>query len=453
MTASPHEERHSEISEPTDRNLPADARLYSAVVHLLLEQGTDLFAEALTPDAVTKRAGKSRASYYRTNGFAGGDTTGGSRRAVVEQALARALATSANDVGQIVDTIDDLLDDDWAGSTPQQFIRAMTAENYQWMNSTEDLAQFLSASLAHSSPKVAADLAAFYSSVTRDYCIAYSKLLSFLGYRIRPPFTIEHFTTAIMAIAEGLLLRRSADSSITQGLYVDLIEHVATSLVMVDTAAAGRTLELDQPMRRTAEPPNRSAIIAAAVALFDRGRQELPTVDELALAANCSPRTVVNHFGGVAGAVRAAWQEWTPWFDESVEIDRRTMHDPDPLTLLYRVSIRIAQRACEHRGLTRAMLMSELGGMGGTSIDPISELLERLLLEAAERGEHVSPSTQNLPIDVGRIQMFAVTLRSNLLNIICVSPMVTGVSSLEHATRCVDYVWAMCLPARQQHSE
>ena len=77
MTATPSEERRSDSADPTDRNLPADARLYSAVVHLLLEQGTDLFAEALTPDAVTKRAGKSRASYYRTNGFAGGDTTGG----------------------------------------------------------------------------------------------------------------------------------------------------------------------------------------------------------------------------------------------------------------------------------------------------------------------------------------------------------------------------------------
>ncbi|MEY4338889.1 MAG: hypothetical protein RLZ14_739, partial [Actinomycetota bacterium] len=126
-----------------------------------------------------------------------------------------------------------------------------------------------------------------------------------------------------------------------------------------------------------------------------------------------------------------------------------------PLTLLYRTAIRITQRASEHRGLTRALLMSEMGGAVGLEnrLDPISALFERLLLEAAARGEHVTPTTDHLPFDAGRVRMFAVILRSNLLNLVCASPMVTEAGPLQHARRCVDYVWALFMPARVQSTD
>jgi len=53
------------IPDPTDRNLSAEDRLYLAVIYLLIEEGADLLAESLKPDDITKRAGKSRASYWR----------------------------------------------------------------------------------------------------------------------------------------------------------------------------------------------------------------------------------------------------------------------------------------------------------------------------------------------------------------------------------------------------
>ncbi len=437
--------------DPTDRNLPADDRLYWAVICLLLEDGSHLLAESLRPDDITKRAGKSRASYYRTVGFAGTEAAShNTRRMVLEGAFDRALRDAAADVSQIVDAVEEFTTEEWKGLTPQEFIRVTAAENYDWLDSPVDRAQFLSASLAHSSPVIRESLAAFYQSVTADYSTAYATLLSFLGYSVRPPFTIEHFTVAVMAMAEGLLMRRSADPSITKDLYVDLIELIATSMVVVDSTASGRTVSLDQLLPRTGEPPRRSAIIDAAINLFEHGRADSPTVEELAVAANCSPQTVMNHFGGVAGAVRAAWEEWMPWFDETVEIDRRSMRDPDPLTLLYRAAIRVTQRAIEHRNLTRALLMAELGGAVSMNDrpDPISLMFERLLLDAAERGEHVTPSTRQLPFDAGRVRMFAVTLRSNLLNLVCASPMALDTTTAEHARRCVDYVWALCMPAR-----
>ena len=48
------------LPDPQDRNAPAHERLLHAVICLLMEQGVTLVGQALTPDDVTKRAGKSR---------------------------------------------------------------------------------------------------------------------------------------------------------------------------------------------------------------------------------------------------------------------------------------------------------------------------------------------------------------------------------------------------------
>ena len=62
-----------------------------------------MLAESLKPDDITKRAGKSRASYYRTAGFVGTPSdTNTSRRAVLDRAFARALGGAADDLDFVV---------------------------------------------------------------------------------------------------------------------------------------------------------------------------------------------------------------------------------------------------------------------------------------------------------------------------------------------------------------
>ena len=53
--------------DPQNRNSVAVDRLFDAVTCLLVERGAELLGEALKPEAVTARAGKARASYYRTH--------------------------------------------------------------------------------------------------------------------------------------------------------------------------------------------------------------------------------------------------------------------------------------------------------------------------------------------------------------------------------------------------
>ncbi len=74
------------LPDPEDRNSTAADRLKNAVLCLLVECGTPLLADALKPEEVTKRASKSRASYYRSEGFPASDAnTAHIRRAVLEQ--------------------------------------------------------------------------------------------------------------------------------------------------------------------------------------------------------------------------------------------------------------------------------------------------------------------------------------------------------------------------------
>ena len=113
--------------------------------------------------------------------------------------------------------------------------------------------------------------------------------------------------------------------------------------------------------------------------MFATERDDVPTVDELAARADCAPSTIVASFGSVAGVVRAAWHEWAPEFVDAIERDRVALRDPDPLTLLYRSALLVATRAAEHRSMTRALLMSEVGSDQHAALP--SEPLKRDVLQ------------------------------------------------------------------------
>jgi len=439
------------VPDPQDRNSSGAERLLDAVLCLLIEQGSDLLADALRPEDVTRRAGKSRASYYRTEGFPASATDAMARRKVLEAALERGLRNGSRDLDQMLGAIDDLLATSHSRMTPQEFVRAATADNFDSYTDGTDWLQFFVTLLTISSEPLRSSLSDFYSTVTDNYASAYGRALDHLGYEVRPPFTIRQFTVALMCLADGMMARRISDPAITRDLYVDLIEHFATSLLVRRGSAPEPMTPLDLPVRGHTVPPTRTEIVDAAMRLFARERLGMPTLAELADAAGCSERTVETHVGGVAGAIRAAWEEWAPWFDESVEHDRRSMLDPDPLTLLYRLALRVATRAVEHRGLTRALLMLDVSGSAPRTgrPDPVGALFEDLLLDAATRGDFSAPTATRLPFDAERVGVFAMVLRSNLLNLVLSAPASGGTNPADHARSCVDYVWAVLMPPRR----
>jgi hypothetical protein len=236
------------VPDPHDRNSTGAERLLDAVLCLLIEQGTDLLADALRPEDVTRRAGKSRASYYRTEGFPATATDAAARRKVLEAALDRGLRQGSADLDQMLDAIDELLASSPTRMTPQDFLRATTGGNFDSYVDGTDWLQFFVGLLTISSDTLRDSLGHFYTTVTDTYSEAYSKALDYMGYEVRPPFTIRQFTLATMCLADGMMARRISDPMITRDLYVDLIEHLATSMLVRRGSAPEPMTPLDLPV-------------------------------------------------------------------------------------------------------------------------------------------------------------------------------------------------------------
>lgn len=443
-----------QVPDPEDRNATAAERLTNAVICLLIERATPLIAEALKPEDVTKRAGKSRASYYRTEGFPASESQNHEARvAVLERTIAKVLDDSATDLAQVVGGIGDYIANGWVSESPREFMGLTAAANFDTMSNYDAVLQLFAGAMASSSPATEAALQDYYRRVTSSYSAAYAELMSFWEYRFRPPITVEKFTIALMAMAEGLMLRHFGNGDIDQELFAELLSAVATLMIVADGDVSEVPVPPEHDLPGEVAPPNRAAIIATLIRTFEHERATLPTVEELARAAGCTPQTIRSQFGGVVGVVRAAWEEWMPEFEEAAERNRALMREPDPLNVLYRVAVAVATRAAEQQSLTRALLMSEIG------IDPlsdagrpeaISKIFERLLVEAGTLGHFRVPSIHNDVVGRNHPLLFARSLRTSILNIVVSHPVPAGFSPSEHGRWCVDYVWALLMPPRQQ---
>jgi AcrR family transcriptional regulator len=204
---------------------------------------------------------------------------------------------------------------------------------------------------------------------------------------------------------------------------------------------------LDRPAHVSIPGSTRSAVINSAVRLFEARRGVPPSIDELAAAAGCSVDTIRSVFGGVAGVVQSAWQEWAPEFAETVNADASNLDHPDPLSLLYRLLIRIAARAGENRALVRALLTSGLAPDGAPSRDLVVEIMCGLLVAASDEGQFAAPGRGSVE---ERSRAFAVTTRTMLLTTVCgnTTPE-TEWSNATAAREAVDYVWAVTMAGRR----
>ena len=438
--------------DPEDRNASAAERLLNAVICLLIERGAPLLADALKPEDVTKRAGKSRASYYRTEGFPASEVNNPeSRQNVLERVIAEVLTNSAADVENVVGGIAEYIANGWVSESPSEFIRGTAEANFEELADHTMLVQLFAGALAPSSPAIEESLGRYYRTVTDAYAASYSEVFRFWGYRPRPPLTTEKFTIAVMALAEGLMQRVCGDPTIDQALFAELIEIVGTGLLVADGDVAVESVPAEHHLPGEVPPPSRGAIIATLVRLFENDRITVPTVEELASAVGCTVQTIRSQFGGVVGVIRAAWDEWIPEFEEEVERNRRMLRQPDPMTLLYRVSVAVARRAAAQQPLTRALLMSEVGVDPASSAErpePISGIFERLLVESAQRGDFRAPAVHHDGVGTDPTFLFARALRTTILTIVVSHPVPTGFSSEQHAQWCVDYVWAVLMPTR-----
>lgn len=437
--------------DPLDRNAPGHVRLLDAVLCLLVEDGTRLLAAAVTPDEVARRSGKSRASYYRTEGFPGSDALEADTRvAVLEAALAAALRAT-DDLVPLSEAIGQFVDGAWRGISPEQFIRMAAEGNFATYQTYSTTALMFAAALAPSSSVIADELRRYFDNIVGEYSLAYERLLAAAGYRLRPGVTLDEFTTVVMAVADGLALRACGDERVTSTLFAVSIETVAMSMLVADGDVAEATRPTNFRRPTDAKAPTRSSILEGFNQLMSAEHAELPTLEALADVVGCSEVAIRTSFGGVVGVLKAAWAEWQPEFEEVADRERTSRGAPDPLSALYRVAIEVATRALQQMPISRALLMSEAGTVVSrrrSSIDPVTALFGRLLDEAANAGHFRAPEVRADGAGLGRNLLFAHTLRTNLLLMVVANQNDVADQS-ELARHIVDYVWAALMPPRR----
>jgi hypothetical protein len=445
------------LPDPRNRNQSGADRLFQAIVCLLAENGTDIVADALKPEDVAARASKSRASYYRTEGFPAVAThSTETRREVLISTVRRALEESARAASASAADIVRVLSAGSGAEPAPRLIEQATAFNFETVTEAPFVVQLLSAALAYSSPSVEAALAEYYETATNEYAGAVSSLLAGWGYRVLPPLDERDLVVVAMALGDGLAMRRSGDPAVDRDFFARNIGAVVAMLV---APAAEDQAPVQRVVSRSAsgDPPTRAAIIESLGQLCQSSRMALPTIVELADAAGCTDQTIRSLFGGVDGVVRAAWHEWLPEFEESAERVRRSNRAADTATILYRVLVRIAVRATGQPAMARALLMSEIGqenpGTGESRREPVAALIDRILEEATSSGTLSVPAAQNMAATTDRNHLFARTLRNHLLQIVIGAPRPPGRTVEEHARSCVDYVWSVMLPATPHPAE
>lgn len=441
------------VPDPEDRNSLGYERLLDAVLCLLVESGAHALAGGFKPDDVAKRAGKSRASYYRTEGFPAGDVQNHeSRVAVLEAAIDRALRLSAEQISRTYDRVEHDISVGRVNKSPEESIRVGSVANFSVHHHAMMSTRLYAAALSPSSLPIEASLRQHYESISESIVMAYEQALRYWGYRPRQPFDTRRFVVSVLALSDGLVLRYLADPMIDAATYSEILAQVAVALlepVPVDDAVGSPSTPT--ATSRTGAPPlTRAAVCAALQQLLDRQAGATPSLAALAAEAGCSEQTLLTHFGGVAGVVRSAWSEWTPGFEDVAARHLRELPDSDPIDVLRAVGVAVTQCSQEQPALVRALLACETGAgavAGASRAEPVVRLFERLLTEAVLKGRFRAPEINNNAVLAGRNAMFARTLRDTLLTVAVNHPVPPGADAQAHSAWCVDYVWGLLVAA------
>lgn len=455
-----------QLPDPTDRNHPGAERLFDAMCCLLFERGTALVAEALRPEVVAERAGKSRASYYRTAGFPGPDgcadvrtTDGDLRTAALEALLSRRLDESSTDLGEAVSLLDQVAADGLDGQSPAELIRAAAALNFaEYRVDPIAYLGILASFLSCSSTSIATALSRYYAALEESHSSTYAGLCSQLGYRLAPPFTFRSLAVVATALVEGLGMRALVDERIDESFVADAVELLARAVfVAADDPTHQSGADLDAARSRSRASATRTAIIARTLEVFERTDGSTPTLAAVADAVGCSERAVALQFGSVAGIVHAAWAEWMPEFLAPLERSaRRARPTGAESNSLYRVALAVARRASQQRNLASALLTTMLAGgerprhadpaaRHGLAFEtnPVVDALRLGVDAAVEAGTLVLPGAAGLGSDDERASAFTLALAIQLFATVLATPRAPEHTAAHHATWCTDYVWSV----------
>lgn len=217
---------------PEDRNVAAHERLLDAVLCLMVESGAEALADGFKPSDVARRAGKSRASYYRTEGFPAAEADADeSRVAVLEAAIERALSMDAEAVNRRINAAATEAEEGRILEDPAEAIRIASIANFHVVQNALLSTRLYAAALSSSSVAIGESLGRHYEALTEALVVAYGRAIRVWGREIRPPLSLREYVITMLALSDGLILRYCADASITAETYAHLLASTGAALL------------------------------------------------------------------------------------------------------------------------------------------------------------------------------------------------------------------------------
>ncbi|NNE74307.1 MAG: TetR/AcrR family transcriptional regulator [Acidimicrobiales bacterium] len=342
-----------------DASGEARERLLLAGYLLIAEQGHQVLEAGLTPDTISRTAGRSRRSFY--DHF---ESKGDYLDALFERFVAQDPAVHlSHAMLEIVETLMTEAEGD--------MVRALatlgsTYESAGTASPSRHL-QLVAASMSTASEEHRHMLAEAYQVGSDLYMRVYDRLLTDWGFRLRDPWTTESLALMLRALGDGLALRRRIDpESVDPNAFrntlltlfptlVEFADRPATTVVEAVEAIAVEAQTRWSERRNPASVVNaREQVNKALRELLGRVGYRTINLDMLAMHSQVSQQTILRSMGGVDEVLCGLFSDYVTGLESLLEIDIENSA-VDPALVLDRHLDRLGQLTLEQGPIMRAL--------------------------------------------------------------------------------------------------
>lgn len=274
----------------------------------------------------------------------------------------------------------------------------------------------LTAAVADGDPTAASILRDWYGEFAKSIEPLYERLIDAFDRRFdtEAGFDSHSYAVLLSALTDGLILRHRFDpDEVDPELYGEVVIRLFEACTV--TGSAGDELPVDLrllhggvahapvPPGSGLDPDKRSAMVAAATALYD-ARLDTSDLTGAAVArlAGVSRTTVLSHFADASGLAWAVWGRFLPEFERHLQRD----HDRGrpAVAVIERHLQRLAERAHEHPALTalafeaavRYRTRSRTSGLDPTDPQLLVPLPHVLVPVIIDHADHLRPGLDQI---------------------------------------------------------
>ena len=390
MANVPTIEQIQQITDPRQRLLAAGARV-------VLDDGLAALANGVSPDRVTRVAGRSRRIFY--DHFATKEDFLGEvvSHYLEPDGFAELARSSSTEIANLVWSTQGDLVASARTLCETSFERGVgsDADRFRALITALSVSGPMGEMVQHRLDRTEEAIGEFVTTLHEQW-----------GLELRPPWTARRIACAVHALADGLMLRARAGVDVADGelfslAVLSMLPMATQRSVDARTTVTERLESFNHQLVATwrertlpEEAPNtRERVVDAFLgALADHGPRDT-SVARVSELSGVSEAAIIGAFGSIEGLLSAALQDSTPSLQAEAEFDLTS----DAITVeeaVRRHLVRVGTWVVDQPLLANAVMAFGLAGPGGRSTDvaleflwSLSAPLATILREGRDRGD------------------------------------------------------------------